>query len=105
MSLETGTTAPQNSGTAELAAGVDSAGNQYVFWQGADGGLWEKWYSGGWHGPARLMAAGTIGSAPAVAVHGAGEQDVFWKGTDGNLWEMWYSGAWNGPANLGSGPL
>ncbi|HJQ02521.1 MAG TPA: hypothetical protein VJ851_13045 [Jatrophihabitans sp.] len=78
-----------------------------MFWQGSDGGLWERWYSGGsWYGPARISIAGTIGSAPTVAVHGNGEQDVFWKGTNGNLWEGFYAaGAWNGAYDLGAGPL
>jgi hypothetical protein len=78
-----------------------------VFWKGADGGLWERWYNRSvaqWSGLIRINAAGTIGSAPTVAVYSDGEQDVFWKGTDGNLWETWYSGGWH-TANLGSGPL
>ena len=87
--------------------GVDSSGNQYVFWEGLGGGMWEKSYSGGrWNVPVLVLPAGTMGSPPAVAVHVNGEQDVFWKGRDGNLWETWYTGGhWNGPYNLGDGSL
>ena len=88
------------------ATGVDAAGDEYVFWKGTDGGLWEKTYQPGtgWHSPTDVNV-GTLGSAPTVAVHGNGEQDVFWKGTDGNLWEAWNTGAWHGSINLGEGPL
>jgi hypothetical protein len=76
---------------------VDGAGEQFVFWQGTDGRLWEKWYLGhSWNGPAPVAVAGRIASAPAVAVQRSGEQDVFWKGADGNLWETWYARNWNG---------
>jgi hypothetical protein len=33
--------------------------------------------------------AGSIQSAPTVAVHAGGEQDVYWQGADGNLWEAY----------------
>ena len=72
--------------------GVDSAGDEFVLWRGeADSGLWERSYHDGrWNTPIRITIAGTIGSAPAVAVHSNGQADVFWKGTDGNLWESFY---------------
>jgi hypothetical protein len=71
-----------------------------VFWQGTNGGLWERSYSGGvWSQPVQLNS-GRIASAPAVAVQANGEQDVFWRGTDGRLWEMWYTRRWHGPIKL-----
>lgn len=42
-----------------------------------------------------IAIAGTIGSAPAVAVHPTGQQDVFWKGVDSNLWESFYQPSWS----------
>jgi hypothetical protein len=94
---------------APPAAGTDAAGDQFVFWQGTDGGLWEKSFSYStkqWSSPAPIEPANTLSSAPAVAVHADGEQDVFWMGTDGNLWEAWRANSrWNGPLNLGAGSL
>jgi len=87
-------------------AGVDVAGEQFVFWQGTDGTLWDKWYTGhSWHGPAKIATAGRMASAPSVAVGRGGEQDVFWKGTDGNLWETWHTQGWHRAVNLHAGPL
>jgi hypothetical protein len=85
---------PVNLGSGPLGsvptAGVDGHGNEYVFWRGTNGALWDKWFVGGqWHGPGPIHAAGTdLASAPTVAVHADGQQDVFWKGTDGDLWEL-----------------
>jgi hypothetical protein len=72
------------------AAGVDAAGNTYVFWQGADGNLWEAyWDRTQWAGPHNL-GMGQLGSQPAVAISNPPGQppyaSVFWKGADGNLW-------------------
>jgi hypothetical protein len=82
-------------------------GTAYVFFQGADGGLYEAQgpASGGLGTPvARDM--GTLGSAPAAAVDGSGNTYVYWKGTDGNLWEAYWTGSgWAGPYNRGMGPL
>ncbi len=84
---------------------VNPIGAEYVFWRGAQNGLWEKRYSGrGWSQPIPIRV-GRLQSAPAVGVHANGEQDVFWKGTHGNLWETWYTGQWNGPIDLGAGQL
>ena len=79
-------------------------GQQLVFWQGADGDLWEAWYSyelSNWQvqdlSSARALAgAGRVGSAPTVTfTPGGGQQLVFWEGTDHDLWEAWYSVEYN----------
>jgi hypothetical protein len=88
-------------------AGVDAAGDEFVFWRGeADSGLWEKSYHHGrWNQAVRVTIARKIGSAPAVAVHANGQADVFWKGTDGNLWEAVYSHGWRAGTDLEASPL
>jgi hypothetical protein len=96
------------------AIAVDNAGNQYVFWQGTNGGLWEAYNNGSWHGPIGFRA-GTLGSTPTVAVsntryaysgsHIYYDQYVVWKGTDNRLWFLYWNGKWNGPYSLGMGPL
>ena len=88
------------------AVGVDSARDEFVFWQGADRGLWEKHYIGGkWSAPVRIRSAGKIASAPAVAVRSVHQQDVFWKGLNGHLWEARYTNRWHTPVDLGAGRL
>jgi serine/threonine-protein kinase len=89
-------------------AGADGSGSVYVYWQGLDGSLWEKWFTKGkWNGPTGIRAAGHIGSQPAVAVHGGGQQDLFWvsTGTAKNLWHVTHTNAWSKAENLKSGPL
>ena len=77
-------------------------GDQYVFWEGADGGLWEGYWNGSaWVGPISI-GMGPLGSAPAAGVQADGEVDVFWRGTTGDLWEAsWANSQWNGPDDLG----
>jgi len=88
------------------AVGVDSAGDEFVFWQGAGRGLWEKYYIGGkWSAPVQITSAGKIASAPAVAVRGVDQQDVFWKGFNGHLWEARYNHGWHTSVDLGAGRL
>jgi hypothetical protein len=92
--------------TSALTVGVDAAGDEFVFWQGADRGLWEKYYIGGkWSAPVRISSAGTIASAPAVAVRGVHQQDVFWKGLNGHLREARYTHGWHTSVDLGAGGL
>jgi hypothetical protein len=88
-------------------AGADSAGGQFVFWEGAGGTLWDEWYTNSsWHGPAQITTAGkTLRSAPAVAVLPSGHQDVFWRGTGGNLYETTHTSHWTARMNLGAGPM
>ena len=87
---------------------VNPVGGEYVFWQGMDGGLWQKTYANGRWTRAIELKVGKLGSAPAVAVHANGERDVFWKGPSGNLWEAYYTGVWTvtplGAGQLGSAP-
>jgi hypothetical protein len=88
-------------------AGVDGVGNQYVFWEGTNGALWDRWYlNNSWHGPAKIGAAGLMGSEPAVAVQPSGQQDVFWRGRgSGQLWESWHTSSWHAAVNLHAGRL
>ncbi len=85
---------------------VAADGQQYVFFKGTDGHLWEAFYDGHhWNGPLAL-GMGSLGSEPAAGVDGRHRQYVFFKGTDNNLWEAFYDGHhWNGPLALGMGPL
>jgi hypothetical protein len=87
------------------AVASDAAGNQYVFWEGTDHGLWSQSYGlGGW-GEALPLNGGQLGSPPTAAVHADGQQDVFWEGRDGRLWETWGSADhWNGPIHLHAHP-
>jgi len=94
------------------AAGIDSNGNAYVFWQNnTDNGLEEtsgKGYQPGSFGAKHeISGMAPLGSGPAVAVAGDSNQLVFWKGADANanLFEANWNGTWNGPTNLGGGPL
>ena len=78
-----------------------------VYWEGPGDHLYEAWFAGGrWNGPVDLSAtlfqgAGTLGSAPTVAVTADGStQLVFWRGVDGHLYEAWYcAGSWHGPVD------
>jgi hypothetical protein len=64
--------------TQALASGIDDPavstvqwnGDQYLFWQGADGGLWEQYAdSSGWHAPTEVPGtAGDLMSAPSAMV-------------------------------------
>jgi hypothetical protein len=84
---------------------ANAAGNQWVFWKGTNGGLWEAaYYGGSWHGPTGIGQMGTLGSPPTVAVIGPNVY-VVWEGTDGHLWLGYWSNGWHGPYNLGMGKL
>jgi hypothetical protein len=75
-------------------------GQQLVFWEGANGDLWEAWYSEAanvWQvqdltSAQRLSGSGTVATAPTVTfTPGGGQQLVFWEGSNHDLWEAWYS--------------
>jgi hypothetical protein len=84
-------------------SGADRSGDQFVFWRGTDGSLWDDWYTGAtWHGPARISVAGRdLVSQPAVAVLPDGQQDVFLKGINGRLWEVTHTTHWTSRVDLG----
>ena len=91
------------------AAGVDSCGYTYVYWEGTGPGynLYEAYWNGsGWVGPFN-RGMGPLGSAPTVAVTGSGTAYVFWKGQNNHLWEAQgpASGSLSGPYDRGMGPL
>jgi hypothetical protein len=86
--------------------------DQWVFWQGTNGGLWEAYKSGSsssWVGPTSLPQMGTLGSTPTVAVIGLDGTVpyVTWAGENGSLYLAYEpsGGKWVGPCNLGMGPL
>jgi len=87
------------------AVSSTSSGTRIVFWEGANGHLWETWSSNGIYvGPfdrsTGWAAGAAMTSAPSVAVTPEDEQVVFWRGFNGHLWEMWWStGTWYGPAD------
>ncbi len=89
---------------APAVAVSQATGQQYVFWQAEDGGLWEGHGAQAvWHGPASLDM-GVLGSSVTAGVHPDGEEDVYWRGTDGDLWEAFaVHGTWYGPYDQGPG--
>jgi len=93
----------RSAATAQAAVAVNAvSGQQYVFWQGADGFLREGWSDGlRWSGPVRMSSWGRTASAPAVAVGADNRQYVFWQGANGHLFEAWYElSRWNGPRDV-----
>jgi hypothetical protein len=87
------------------SAPLNPAGAEYVFWKGAQRGLWEEWWSGTDWIPAGELTKHVLESGPAVTVHPGGEPDVFWRGTNGHLMESYFAGQWIGPIDLKGGPL
>ena len=92
--------------TSAPTTAISNSGIQFVYWQAANGHLWEAWYGTSWNGPTDLSKGwtgqGLVGSGPSVVVAANGDQSVFWKGTDNHVWEAWFNGSWNGPADWNS---
>ena len=92
--------------TSAPSVAISGGGVQLVYWQSANGHLYEAWYGGSWNGPLDLSKSWTapilVGSSPSVVLAPNGDQAVFWKGTDNHVWEAWYDGTWNGPADWDS---
>ena len=66
--------------------------NEYVYWRGTDGQLWEQQYvSQTWDTPLPIPSGQGVASAPTAVVLANGDQDVFWEGTDGWIHEMSYT--------------
>ncbi len=72
--------------------------NQFVYFQGTDGGLWTLSYSGGWHSTP-LFGQLAPGASPAVVRDlNTGSQYVYWRGSDGNVWTtVWTGSKWKEP--------
>jgi hypothetical protein len=90
--------------TSAVSVGVNPSNDQqYVFWRGTNGDLYEGYYkSGGWNGPQDLNTVfgfgNNIASAPSVAVASDGNEYVYWRGTEGDIYEAYFtasSGNWN----------
>ncbi len=75
-----------------------------VFWRGADGALWHKWYDGQWHDHGSLGAA-PLGSEPRAVAAGGGQIEVVWRGTDRAPWHKRFDGGWKPHQSLESRPL
>jgi hypothetical protein len=99
-----------NTGSQPTTA-VTNAGNQYLYWQGLDGNLYEAYWNGttwvGWNS----LGNGPLNSAPAAGVTPAASPTtlyVQWQGTDLNLWGAtltFSNSSWTGPTDAGMGPL
>jgi hypothetical protein len=89
-----------------LAVVAHAPGDEELYWQGADGYLWESAESGGqWRGPVRTPIGG-LASSPAATIGPGGADYVFWEGTNRALWEAWTTpGGWSPPTQVGMGPL
>ena len=87
---------------------VGPAGQQYVYWQGANDDIYEAWHYRRWSRPRDLTAANRWGragrsssSVTVAVVPGTEDQFVFWHSLDGHLYEAWYDGIWHGPVQTG----
>ncbi len=99
-----------NTGSAPTVA-VMPSGQQYLYWQGMDGAIWQAYWNGSaWIGYT-YDGMGPIGSQPAATATGdtkTGSIYLAWEGADKNLWTATYSFAANtltGPTYEGMGPL
>jgi mRNA-degrading endonuclease HigB of HigAB toxin-antitoxin module len=87
--------------TSAINVGVNSSNDQqYVFWRGSNGDLYEAYYkSGSWNGPQDMDSVfgfgNNIASAPSVAVANDGNEYVFWRGTNDDIYEADYGTSWN----------
>jgi hypothetical protein len=92
------------------AVAVDSKNDVYVWWEGADRNLWEKFWtpSGGWDKAQEVKNEGgghmgPLGGPPTAGIEtGPGGngvyEEVFWQGTDGMPWFADWDGLrWVGP--------
>ena len=98
------------------AAVADAYGNEFVFWKGANGGLWEAVHyahSNRW-GKAHDLNMGKLGSEPTVAITnqtfdsgGAplNAQYVYWRGANDKLMMAYWAGKWHGPVYLATGVI
>jgi hypothetical protein len=100
-----GPAAAQSLLIANPSIAIDGGGDQYIFWQGTNGGLWEAYNTGSWKGPLNIGQMGALGSAPAVAVN-QGIQYVVWQGENAHLWlGYWNGSSWVGPCSLPEGVI
>jgi hypothetical protein len=104
--------APPAAAASWLNPGPSIAANdhndQWVFWQGTNGRLWEAYNNGkSWRGPTEISQMRRLGSEPTVAVIGVNgvHPYVVWRGTDGALWFGYDTNGWHGPCRLGMGPI
>ncbi len=89
-----GTVLPSVAGEATNPAN----GNQYVFWRGPGGRIYEAWYTSSWHGP--IGKSWHANSAPSAAVTNQGAQYVVWEGRGGHIFEAADTGNWGSPRDL-----
>lgn len=86
--------------TASAPAVAISPGTfqQFLFWRGAGGSIYEAWNSGRWHGPTRM--GWSAASAPTAAVTDSGHEYVAWQGENGHIYEASFVHGWNPARDL-----
>jgi glucosylceramidase len=71
---------------------------QYVFWRGSDGRIYQASYAGRWRGPAQT--AWGADSTPAGAAGPGGRVYLAWQGPGGHLYEASFARKWTQPQDL-----
>jgi hypothetical protein len=96
---------PPHAQPAQAAALVDSAGNQFVYFRGADGALWQEEWSEGKGAWTLTRLGGEIPGNPTALLEKGGNRYVYVRGYDGALYQwFWNAGtsAWS-LSKLGGG--
>ena len=107
---EAPSSAPVSAGSTPIPQGPPTANawaisrpnlEQSVAYRGADGRIWDDWFSNAgnpgnqwtWR-QTRLGGAAAEGN-PATILRPNEEQSIFYRGTDGAIWNWWFSNAGN----------
>jgi hypothetical protein len=100
LNLSLSLAAPRASLLQSVPQLVVVGGTDALFWQGANGHLWDLAYgAGSWQGPADvsvqlgLPSAAGLSSAPGVALTSLGTVQLAWRGENTDLWEASLTGS------------
>jgi hypothetical protein len=93
-----------------LVTNTGITGNENVFVTGANGSLYEIWYTPSAHAWSGWLSLGapsgtTLVGEPFVLKSVTGNENVFMRAANGNLYEIWYTpsaNAWSGWFSLGA---
>jgi hypothetical protein len=93
-----------------LVTNTGITGNENVFVAGANGSLYEIWYTPSAHAWSGWLSLGapsgtTLVGEPFVLKSVTGNENVFMRGANGSLYEIWYTPsahAWSGWLSLGA---
>jgi hypothetical protein len=93
-----------------LVTNTGITGNENVFVAGANGSLYEIWYTPSAHAWSGWLSLGapsgtTLVGEPFVLKSVTGNENVFMRAANGNLYEIWYTpsaNAWSGWFSLGA---